>query len=164
MNEKVYEDGTKAAKTPLMIYYAKIYDNILWICSWQDDHQRSVNDFGTSIIGNLRGNQLRPCIFAVLAGVIIKTDSLTLPAPFSNCVSTMIGPVGRVIQKRYGRSYIYSKYWLPAWGKKIATCSVPLQENGRQLSVNHFWPFIIGNQCSMHLLLCIYDVLTVFLV
>jgi len=42
------------------------------------------------------------------------------------------------------------------------TRSVPLHDNGRQLSINDFWPFIIGNQSAMHLSLCIYNVLTVF--
>jgi len=31
MKEKVHEDGTKAAKTPLMIYQAKLIDSILGI-------------------------------------------------------------------------------------------------------------------------------------
>ena len=43
------------------------------------------------------------------------------------------------------------------------THSVPVHENGRQWSVNDFWPFIIGNQSEMHWLLCIYDVVAVFL-
>ena len=40
---------------------------------------------------------------------------------------------------------------------------MPLQENWRQWSVNDFWPFINGNQSPIHLSLCIYDILTVFL-
>jgi len=82
MKEKVYEDGTKAAKTPLMIYHAKIYDNILWIRPWQNEHQQRVNDYWSCIIGNLPGDRLRPVINAVLAGFIGQRASLTLPAPF----------------------------------------------------------------------------------
>jgi len=82
MKKKVYEDGTKAAKTPLMIYYAKINDNILWICPWQNEHPCSVNHFWSYIIGNLLGDQLRPFINAVLAGFIGRRPSLTLAARF----------------------------------------------------------------------------------
>jgi len=82
MKEKVYEDGTKAAKTPLMIYYGKINDNILWICPLQNEHQQSVHDFWSCIIGNLLGDRLRPLINWVLAGFIGKWASLTLPTPF----------------------------------------------------------------------------------
>jgi len=46
MKEKVHEDGTKAAKTPIMTYYAKLNDNILRIHPWQNECQQSVNDFG----------------------------------------------------------------------------------------------------------------------
>jgi len=72
MKEKVYEDGTKAAKTPLMIYYAKINDNKLWICPWQNERQRSINDCWSCIIRNLLGDRLRPFINGVLAGFIGK--------------------------------------------------------------------------------------------
>jgi len=68
MKEKVYEDGTKAAKTPLMIYYVKINDNILWIHLWQNERQQTVNDWWSCIIGKLLGERLRPFINAVLAG------------------------------------------------------------------------------------------------
>jgi len=34
MKEKVHEDDRMAAKTPSMIYYAKLNDNISWICPW----------------------------------------------------------------------------------------------------------------------------------
>jgi len=82
MKEKVYEDSTKAAKTPFMIYYAKINDNILWICPWQNKCQWSVNNFWSCTIGNLLGERLRPFIIAVLAGSIGERASLMLPAPF----------------------------------------------------------------------------------
>ena len=82
MKEKVYEDGTKAAKTPLVIYYAKINDNILWISPWQNECQRSINDFWSCIIGHRLGEQLRPFRNAVFAGFIGKSARLTRPAPF----------------------------------------------------------------------------------
>ena len=82
MKEKVYEDGTMAAKTPLMIYYIKVNGNILWICPWQNERQLSGNNFWSCIIGNLLGDRLRPFINAVLAGFIGKRASLTLRAPF----------------------------------------------------------------------------------
>jgi len=84
MKEKVYEDSIKAAKTPLMIYYAKINDNILWIRPWQNKRQWSINDFWSCIVGNLLGNQLRPFINGVLAGFISKRASLMLPTPLWN--------------------------------------------------------------------------------
>ena len=39
MTEKVYEDGTQAAKTTLMIYYGKTNANILWIRPGQNERQ-----------------------------------------------------------------------------------------------------------------------------
>jgi len=82
MNEKVYEDGTKAAKTPLIIYCAKINHNKLWIHLLQNERQWNVINFWSCIIGYLFGDRLRPIINAVLAGSIGKRASLTLPAPF----------------------------------------------------------------------------------
>jgi len=82
MNEKVYEDGTKAAKTPIMQYYAKLNDNILWICPWHNEDQCSVNDFWSCIMGNLSGDWLQPFINEILDGCIGKSGSDTLPAPF----------------------------------------------------------------------------------
>jgi len=82
INETVHEDGTKAAKTPLMIYSAKLHYNILSICQWQNEGQRSVNNFWSRIIGTLCGDRLRPFINAVLAGLTGKRQSHNLPAPF----------------------------------------------------------------------------------
>jgi len=82
IKEKVHEDGTKAVKTPLMIYHAKLNHNILWIHPWQNERQQSVNDCWCCIIGNLRGDWLWPFINAVLAGIIGNRASHTLPAPF----------------------------------------------------------------------------------
>ena len=82
MKEKVYEDGTKAAKIPLMIYYGKINHDILWIGPWRNERQLSINEFWSCIIGNLLGERLRQLINAVLAGFIGKTASLMLRAKF----------------------------------------------------------------------------------
>jgi hypothetical protein len=82
MKEKAHEDNTMVAKTPLMQYYAKISKNILWIRPWQNDHQLSVNDLLTCIMGNLSGDWLQPVIDEVLAGNIEKTEIVRLPAPF----------------------------------------------------------------------------------
>jgi len=67
MKEKVHEDGTKAAKTPSMISWAKLYDTILWIGPWQNEWQQSVNNVWSCMIGNLHGNRLQPFINVVLA-------------------------------------------------------------------------------------------------
>jgi len=52
MKEKVHENDRKAAKTPLMIYYAKSINSILQISRWQIERQRSVNDFWSCKSGN----------------------------------------------------------------------------------------------------------------
>jgi len=88
MKEKVHEDGTKAAKTPSMIYYAKLKDNMMLTRPWQNEHQRSVNDWWSCIIGNLRGDWLLPFINAVLAGIIGKRERHMLPAPLCKWMST----------------------------------------------------------------------------
>ena len=82
MKEKVHEDGTKAAKTPITIYYAKLNDNILWICQWQNECQQNVNNCWSCIMGNLCGDRVRSFLYAVLAGFIGKREIHTLPAPF----------------------------------------------------------------------------------
>jgi len=109
MKEKVYEDGTKAAKTPLMIYYAKIYDNILWIRARQNERQqfavlhhwysawRSAETIHQCSIGWLYSQKSKP-----------RTPCRILKLSI-NGVLKIFGLVSRVSQKRYGRSYIYSK-------------------------------------------------------
>jgi len=72
MKEKVHEDDRKAAKTPSMIYYARLNDNRLWIHPWQYERQRSIKDFWSCILGNLHGDLLWPFITEVLAGFIGK--------------------------------------------------------------------------------------------
>jgi len=68
-----------------MIYYVKLNDNILLILPWQNERQRSVNDFWSCINGNLLGDWLRPFINWVVASFIYKKVSPTLPARFWNC-------------------------------------------------------------------------------
>jgi len=82
MKEKVHEDGTKAAKTPLMIYQTKLNDTILWIRPGQNERQQSVYEFWSCIIGNLRGDLLWPFIYVVLTGFLGKRESDRLPTPF----------------------------------------------------------------------------------
>jgi len=45
IKEKVHEDDTKAAKTPLAIYYAQWSECILHIPMWEIERQCSVKDF-----------------------------------------------------------------------------------------------------------------------
>ena len=82
MKEKVHDDGTKAAKIRLIIYSAKLNDNIVWIRPCQNERQRRVNNFWSCMIRNLRDDRLRPFISVVLAGFLGKRESHTLPAPF----------------------------------------------------------------------------------
>jgi len=44
--EKVHEDDRKAAKTPLLIYYAPLDDCMLQIYLFQNELQRRVTHFG----------------------------------------------------------------------------------------------------------------------
>jgi len=82
IKKELQEDITKAAKTPLMIYDAKLNDNILLIHQSQNECQWRVKDFWSCMMGNLHANQLRPFINGVLGGVIRKRASCTLPATF----------------------------------------------------------------------------------
>ena len=81
MKEKVYEDGTKAAKTPLMIYYATINDNILCIHRWQNERSRSVNKFWSCKSGKSKAIWSFLYIIQVLAAFIRKQDNYMLCAP-----------------------------------------------------------------------------------
>jgi len=80
--EKAHEDSTKAAKTPSMIYYAKLNYNIVWMHQWQDERQWTVNDSWSCIIGNLHSDRLRPFINVVLPSFSGTRESHMLPAPF----------------------------------------------------------------------------------
>jgi hypothetical protein len=82
MKEKLHEDGIKAAKTPSMIYCAKLKDNILWIHTWQNKHQRSVNNFRCCINGNFSGDWFSPFLNEISAGFIGKREWHTLSARF----------------------------------------------------------------------------------
>jgi hypothetical protein len=64
-----------------MMDYAKSNDYMLWIDPWQNERQRSVNDSWSWILDNLGGDRLRLAINKVLAALIGKTNSETLPAP-----------------------------------------------------------------------------------
>ena len=61
MKEKLHEDGTKAAKTSLKTYLAKLNDTILWIRPWQKARQRSVNG-ESPIFGPLSWVNREQCI------------------------------------------------------------------------------------------------------
>jgi hypothetical protein len=82
MNEKIYDDGTKATKTPIMLYYAIINNNILWIHPWQNESQLWVSDFWSRIMSPLSGTWLQAFLNEILAGFTVKRESNTLPAPF----------------------------------------------------------------------------------
>jgi hypothetical protein len=58
IKKKVNQNARKAAKSN---------DYILWIHPWQDEHQWSVNDSSSSIMGNLGGDMLDIVINKVLA-------------------------------------------------------------------------------------------------
>ena len=88
MKENVYEDSTKAAKTPLMIYYAKINDNILWIRPWQNECQQSVNVFWSCKSGKSKAIWSFLYIIKVLDAFIEKIDNHTLCAPSWKWAST----------------------------------------------------------------------------
>jgi hypothetical protein len=79
---KVDEDSKKAAKTPSTIYIATLNDCILWIHPWQYEHQLSVNDFLSYIMGNQSGDWLWPFLDEVLVGVMGERQNDMLPTPF----------------------------------------------------------------------------------
>jgi len=54
IKEKVDEDYRMAAKTPLLMYYAKSNGCILGIHPWQNERQQSVNDFWSCKSGNYK--------------------------------------------------------------------------------------------------------------
>jgi len=88
MKKKAHEDGMKADKTPSMIYYAKLSSKIWWIQPWQDQRQRSINNFSSCLLRNLSGDWLKPFLNEVLATFIGKRASDMLPAPFWKWAST----------------------------------------------------------------------------
>ena len=82
MKENVHEDDRKAAKTPLLVGYAKTNDYILWIHLWQNEHQWSANGFWSCILGNWSGDSLGTFIHEVWLACIGKRESDTLSASF----------------------------------------------------------------------------------
>jgi len=78
---KVNENASKAANSTLMMDYAKSNDCKLWIPSWQNERQRSINDSWSCVLGNLMGDWLQIVINAVFDAFIGKRDSETLPTP-----------------------------------------------------------------------------------
>jgi len=81
IKKKVNENGRKAAKTMLMMDYAKSNDCVFWILPWQNERQWSINDSWSCILGNLGGDRFQIVINEVLAPFIGKRGSETLPAP-----------------------------------------------------------------------------------
>jgi len=77
--KNVSEKARKTAKTMWMIDYAKLNDCILWIQLWQNECQRSVNNFRSCESGNWKLIPSWLYIIEVLAafiGKIITTRSL----------------------------------------------------------------------------------------
>ena len=55
IKEKVDENDRTAAKTPLLIFYAKLNSCIMRIRPLQNERQWSINDSWSCILGNLCG-------------------------------------------------------------------------------------------------------------
>ena len=51
MNENVDEEDRTTAKTQLVMSYAKVNGWIMRIRMWQNEHQRSINDFSFCMPG-----------------------------------------------------------------------------------------------------------------
>jgi len=52
IKKKVNEIARKAARSMWMKCYAKLNDCIMWIHAWQNERQRSVNNFSSCRSGN----------------------------------------------------------------------------------------------------------------
>jgi len=81
IKKKVNENARKAAKSTQMRDYTKSNDCILWIHTWQNECQWSVNDTWSFILGHPVGDRLQIVINTVFAAFIGKRESETLPAP-----------------------------------------------------------------------------------
>ena len=81
IKRKVNKNARMAAKSMGMIDYTKSDNCIRWIHPCQKERQRSVNDSWSCILGNLGGDRLQIVINEVLAAVIGKRESQTLPGP-----------------------------------------------------------------------------------
>jgi len=88
IKKNVNVNARKTAKTTWMINCAKFNDCILWIQPWQNERQRSVNDFWSCVLGNHTSDKLSLLIKVFLAAFIGKTDCNTLPAPSWKWAST----------------------------------------------------------------------------
>jgi hypothetical protein len=71
-----------------MIDYAKSKEWMMWIHPWQNECQRSVNNCGSCISGDLHSDRLQIVINEVLAAFIGKSYSRTLTAPSWKWAST----------------------------------------------------------------------------
>jgi hypothetical protein len=81
IKKKVKENARKAAKSTSMMDSAKPNDYILWIHLWQKEHQWSINDSWSCIMGNPVGDTLQIVINTVLSALIDKGECETLHAP-----------------------------------------------------------------------------------
>jgi len=88
IKKKVNENARMAAKTMWMMEYAKSNNCILWVHPWQNEHQRSVNNFRSCMSGNWKFILSWLYIIKVLAAYIGKSDSATLPTSSSKWAST----------------------------------------------------------------------------
>jgi len=72
-------------------YWLPFLAKIIATCSlshFENEHQRSVNDFWSCILGNQNADRLQTVITELLAAIIGTTDCDTLPAPSWKWAST----------------------------------------------------------------------------
>ena len=81
ITKKVNKTARKVAQTMCMMQCAKLNDCILRIQPWQNEHQQSLNNFCSCVLGNHTFYSLMSVIEEFLAASIGKTDCNTLPAP-----------------------------------------------------------------------------------
>jgi hypothetical protein len=81
MTGKLHEDDRKGATMRLKISAAKCIDCKLQICPGQSVPQLIINNIGSCILGNWRGDLLWTIIFEVLPAIMGKRESDTLTAP-----------------------------------------------------------------------------------
>jgi len=68
--DKVHQDDRKAAKTPILIYIAKLNGCILQTGLWQNECQQPVNNFWFCILDNHSGASSQTSINEELASII----------------------------------------------------------------------------------------------
>jgi hypothetical protein len=81
INEKVHEDDSSAAKTPLAIYYVQSIGCVLQTAKSQHVCQLSVNDFWSCWSGNYKVMWLMLYIVKGFAAVIGNRKCNKLPIP-----------------------------------------------------------------------------------